>query len=108
MIADVMSRTGKISDLHLWFLLPSKDGKEVTEDKHDRYITPMLQLCESFIKQIQLGEAFGLIESDYVIRYHTAIGSASEYYYLKSMFSIPLAGIELNVSVPVLKKYCSC
>ena len=108
MIADVMSRVGKVSDLHLWFVIPSKDGKEVTEDKHDRYITPMLQLCESFIKQIQLGEAFGLIESDWVIRYHTSIGSASEYSYLKNLFTIPLAGIELNVSVPVQKKYCSC
>ena len=104
---DPKSKVGKVAELHLWFMVDTKPGL-FTDDKHDAYCTPMQRLAISFIKQIELYKSFETIKSDYSMRYHTDCGSQSETAYLKSLFTTPTAGVEVRLSLPVTKNYCTC
>lgn len=107
-VADRQSAIDRFASLRIWFLLDTKNGKEDTEDKHDRYITPMQRLADSFLFQIQQNSGFDEIQQDYKMTYFAEVGSSSDTAYLKNFLTTPMAGVFVRVSLPVNKIQCEC
>lgn len=107
-VSDRLSNIGLDANCRFWFLIPCDTQNMTTKDRYDLYIKPMLNLAESFTRQIENSRYVCNISQDGNVIYHTNIGSSSEFGYLKDLLPVTMSGVELRVQLPIKKQYCNC
>jgi len=99
------------SSLRLFFLTENNFENWITEDHYINVINPIRAMLDSFINGINNGIGFGKIDT-YTTVNHVNFGTfAQDNGHLKNLFDDNLSGIELEVTIPVLKdldcsKFC--
>ena len=96
------------TSLRLFFLTENDFKNWITDDHYDNVINPIRAMLDGFFSVINGGMGFGKIET-YTTINHVNFGTFTDNNgHLKNLFDDNLSGIELDVTIPILKNFdCS-
>ena len=98
---------GRQVQVVMFFLTSAKMDGELTQDKYNEYIDPMDNLAEDFVDLLEGSSVVGSIEEGtYTIIPHTIAGFYDRLGHVKNLFNEDYSGIELRISLPLLKEAC--
>ena len=99
---------GRSVDLIIFFLEDDEVGGQLTDDRYQDYIVPMTNSAEDLIdKFIESPLIAQSVEDDeYIIIPHTKAGFYDREGHVKNIFSMPLSGVEMRVTLPIEKEGC--
>jgi len=96
----------RVSDVRIFFLTQANFEDWVTTDYYNHALTSMRYLLDNFLYTLDRNSEIGRIES-YDARNHTKFGLfVTDKGYELNYFDDHLAGIELNISIPVKRNEC--
>lgn len=96
----------RVSDVKIFFLTQANFEDWVTEDYYDNALTSMRYLLDNFLYTLDRNSEIGRIET-YTARNHTKFGLfVTDKGYELNYFNDQLAGIELNISLPIKRDEC--
>ena len=98
---------GRQVEIVMFFLTAAKMEGELTQNKYTEYINPMDNLAEDFIDLLERSSIVGSIEeSNYTIIPHSIAGFYDRIGHVKNLFADDYSGVELRMSLPLLKEGC--
>lgn len=96
----------RVSDVKIFFLTQANFEDWVTEDYYNHALTSMRYLLDNFLYTLDRNSEIGRIET-YDARNHTKFGLfLTDKGYELNYFNDQLAGIELNISLPIKRDEC--
>lgn len=96
----------RVSDVKIFFLTQANFEDWVTDDYYDHALTSMRYLLDNFLYTLDRNSEIGRIDT-YDARNHTKFGLfVTDKGYELNYFNDQLAGIELNISIPVKRDEC--
>lgn len=96
------------SDLRIVFLDSHNSKDWVTKDAHDNRLQSLYNMADEFVNAIRGNLLFDDIDGDIQIRNFTRFGTETQQGFDANIIDADLTGIELRLTLPVLKQSCNC
>lgn len=96
------------SDIRIVFLDSHNSKDWVTKDAHDNRLQSLYNMAEEFVNAIRGNLLFDDIDGDIQLRNFTRFGTETQQGFDANIIDADLTGLELRLTLPVLKQSCSC